>query len=332
MRGGKLSARDLKGLIDQSYNKKNEDYGDWKVDKGLSDKEVKVFRHDKTGQVVVAHRGTYSAGDVFLDAQYALGHDISNSRRYKHSADIQRKAEAKYGSENVSTIGHSLGKKLAEVGKNSHEVIGVNGAFNVKDALKPTADNEFNVRSQLDAVSGLSLPKGKNVLTIPSKSANLLEEHSSDVLNRINPDTMIGRGHVKRLSKKDLKEVIKKFPKHKRIPLTNKSKKQLVEHCCESCGLNGGGAPPPDSDNTARRLEESPLPPAPPTPPTPPRRVRRRINPATPPPPTPPPTPPPQTEPADPVVPDSPPRRRARRTSPQQPRVPRNLFGDAPQG
>jgi hypothetical protein len=237
--GGKLSARDLKGLIDQSYNKKNEDYGDFKVDKSLSDPEVKVFKNEKTGQVVVAHRGTHSLGDVYLDAQYALGRDITKSRRYKHSADIQRKAEDKYGKENISTIGHSLGKKLAEVGKDSHEVIGVNGAFNVKDALKPTADNEFNVRSAVDAVSGLSAPKGKNVLTIPAQSANLLAEHSSDVLNRIDPDTQIGRGHLKKLSKKDLKDVIKQFPKSKRIKVTGKSKKELIDHCCSSCALDG---------------------------------------------------------------------------------------------
>ena len=135
MKGGKLSAKDLKALIDQSYNKKNEDYGDFKVDSGLSDPEVKVFKNDKTGQVVVAHRGTYSLGDLYLDGQYALGRNISGSRRYKHSADIQSKAEDKYGKENITTIGHSLGKKLAEVGKNSHEVIGVNGATNIADAL-----------------------------------------------------------------------------------------------------------------------------------------------------------------------------------------------------
>ena len=237
--GGKLSARDLKGLIDQSYNKKNEDYGDFKVDPSLSDPEVKVFKNDKTGQVVVAHRGTYSAGDVFLDSQYALGRDISGSRRYKHSADIQKKAEDKYGKENITTIGHSLGKKLAEVGKDSHEIIGVNGATNIPDALKPTADNEFSVRSAIDAVSGLSAPKSKNVLTIPSQSANLLTEHSSDILNRIDPDMQIGRGHLKKLSKKDLKDVIKQFPKSKRIKVTGKSKKDLIDHCCSSCALDG---------------------------------------------------------------------------------------------
>jgi len=236
--GGKLSARDLKGLIDQSYNTKNDDFGDFKVDNGLSDKEVKVFKHDKTGQVVVAHRGTHSLNDVYLDGQYALGRDITGSRRYKHSADIQRKAEDKYGKENITTIGHSLGKKLAEVGNSSHEVIGVNGAFNVKDALKSTPDNEFNVRSSIDAVSGLSATKSKNVLTIPSKSSNLLTEHSSDILNRIDPDTMIGRGHLKKLSKKDLKDAIKQFPKSKRIKLTGKSKKDLIDHCCSSCALD----------------------------------------------------------------------------------------------
>lgn len=239
MKGGKLSARDLKGLIDQSYNKDNADYGDFKVDPQLSDPEVKVFKNEKTGQVVVAHRGSWTAGDALLDAQYALGKDITGSRRYKHSADIQRKAEEKYGAENITTIGHSIGKKLAEVGRNTHEVIGVNGATNIKDAFRTTPDNEFNVRSSVDIVSGLTAPNSKNVLTIPAQSANLLAEHSSDVLNRIDPDTMIGRGQLKRLSKKDLKDVIKKFPKDKRIKVTGKSKKDLIDHCCASCALDG---------------------------------------------------------------------------------------------
>jgi hypothetical protein len=91
----------------------------------------------------------------------------------------------------------------------------------------------------VDAVSGLSAPKGKNVLTIPAQSANLLTEHSSDVLNRLDPEMMIGRGQLKRLSKKDLKDVIKKFPKDKRTKLTGKSKKELIDHCCASCALDG---------------------------------------------------------------------------------------------
>jgi len=239
-KGGKLSARELKGLIDKSYDKENTDFGDWKVDPSLSDPEVKVFTNDKTGKTAVVHRGTYSANDWYLDSLYARGKDITNSRRYKHSADIQKKAEEKYGADNVTTVGHSLGKKLAEVGKNSHEIIGLNGATNITDALKPTADNEFNVRSSGDVVSGLLAPKDKNILTIPSASFNPLTEHQTGILDRVDPDTQIGRGHIAKLPKKHLKSLIKGLPKKKgdKYNITGKSKKDLVDYCCDACGLD----------------------------------------------------------------------------------------------
>ena len=238
-KGGKLSARELKGLIDKSYEKTNTDFGDWKVDPSLSDHEVKVFTHDKTGKTAVVHRGTASMNDWYIDSLYARGKDITNTRRYKHSADIQKRAEEKYGSANVTTVGHSLGKKLAEVGKNSHEIIGLNGATNITDALKPTADNEFNVRSSVDGVSALLAPKSKNVLTIPSASFNPLTEHATGILDRVDPDTMIGRGHIAKLPKKHLKSLIKGLPKKKgeKFNITGKSKKDLVDYCCDACGL-----------------------------------------------------------------------------------------------
>ena len=45
--------------------------------------------------------------DVYNDVKYALGMNISNSKRLKHSQDIQRKAEDNYGKENVTTLGQS---------------------------------------------------------------------------------------------------------------------------------------------------------------------------------------------------------------------------------
>ena len=71
------------------------------------------------------------------------------------------------------------------------------------------------------------------MISIPDKSAELSQELSS-----VEPAPKIGRGQLKKLSKKDLKDVIKRFPKHKRIKLTGKSKKDLVDHCCASCALD----------------------------------------------------------------------------------------------
>jgi hypothetical protein len=73
-----------------------------------------------------------------------------------------------------------------------------------------------------------------DTLTIPSLSAELTLSQEPTPSS----PPKIGRGQLKKLSKKDLKEVIKRFPKHKRIKLTGKSKKDLVDHCCASCALD----------------------------------------------------------------------------------------------
>lgn len=240
-KGGSLSAKDLKNLLNKSYDKKTSDYGDFKVDKSLSGQRVQVYHNPKTGQVVVAHRGTQGIHDIGNDIKYLFGSDLKDTKRYKHSENIQKKAEEKYGKENISTIGHSLGAKLSEVGKDTKEIINLNKATGIQDLGKKTPKNEYNVRTKLDPVSALlPLKKADNVTTIESKTINPLAEHTVDVLDRVNPDQMIGKGHVKKLSVKDLKDVIKKFPKVKgaeKFRLGKKSKSELVDYCCHRCQI-----------------------------------------------------------------------------------------------
>ena len=119
--GGKLPIGDIQGLLKQSYRSTLMDYKNYTVDKELSGKRVQVYKQNNSPNAVVVHRGTNSIQDVANDLKYLLlGYDISNSKRAKHSQEIQRKAEQKYGAKNVSTLGHSLGSKLASlVGSNS---------------------------------------------------------------------------------------------------------------------------------------------------------------------------------------------------------------------
>jgi hypothetical protein len=245
-KGGKLSVKDTQALLKKSYDSKLGDINDYELDPSLSDKEVQVYKKKGTNEAVVVHRGTQGIKDWGTDLQLALGMDIKQGRRYKHSEDIQKKAEAKYGSQNVSTLGHSLGSKLAsDVGENSKEIINLNKAVVPSDLLNPNAvkKNEYNIRTSLDPVSAFSKITGlfkpsseKNTLTIPSQTINPLTEHSTGVLDRIDADTQIGRGHVKKMSKKHLKDVIKKLPK-KGFKVTGKKKDELIDHVCSCCGI-----------------------------------------------------------------------------------------------
>lgn len=234
--GGKISVKDFQKLLKESYNPKKENLNDWEIDSSLSGQRAKVFQNKKTGEVAVVHRGTKGIHDWGNDLKYALGQDISKSKRVKHAQDIQRKAEEKYGKENVSTLGHSLGSKIGrEVGKDSKEIISLNGAYAPQDLFKPMSDKEFNVRTSLDPVSALlPLKQHKNTFTIPSVSINPFKEHSTDTLSRIEPDKMIGMGRIQKMTVKQLKEVIKQTGK-KDFRLAKKTKKELVEEVGKRC-------------------------------------------------------------------------------------------------
>jgi hypothetical protein len=229
--GGKLSLGNLKGLLNKSYeSKKPKDYMEFEVDKELSGERVQVYKNKKTGQVIVSHRGTQGIHDIGNDLKYALGMDLSKTKRFKHAEDVQRKAEAKYGAENITTIGHSLGAKIArDVGQKTKEVIQLNPAYNIPDAKKKTSDKTHTIRTQYDPVSFLQPSKTKNVTTLESTTINPLKEHTVDVLDRGDAEAEVGQGLVG-MGLKDLKKMAKALPKHQKIKLTKIKKADLVKH------------------------------------------------------------------------------------------------------
>jgi len=243
MRGGKLSTKYIKDFLKQSYDKKLQNIGDYDVDRSLSGQRVQVYKHKYSPQTVVVHRGTKGIQDVYNDVKYALGMDISSSKRVKYANDIQKKAEAKYGKENVTTLAHSLGSIVSSsVGKDSKEIINLNKPIGIQDLYTKPLANEYNVRTTLDPVSFL-LPYSKHnndkVTTIPSKTINPLEEHKTDVLDRLPVDTMIGQG-IRKLVKKELKHIIKHHPHRHLKPkcnITGKTKKELIHFIETHYGL-----------------------------------------------------------------------------------------------
>jgi hypothetical protein len=108
--------------------------------------------------------------------------------RHIHSKNIQNKTEQKYGTENLYTVGHSQGGFHAEnLGVKSKKVITYNKPVLPNDVFKKGKSNQIDIRTENDPVSILSKFqfRNKNIHTIPSTSKNLLQEHSTDALNRI---------------------------------------------------------------------------------------------------------------------------------------------------
>ena len=53
-------------------------------------------------------------------------------------------------------------------------------------------DNEYNIRSEMDLVSLLHKPSKRDVI-INNETYNIITEHKSDILKRLNQDREIGR-------------------------------------------------------------------------------------------------------------------------------------------
>jgi hypothetical protein len=199
--GGKLSVRDLKNLLNASYDISTPT-GDFVEDKKLSTATSKVFVNTKTGQAVVSHRGTEGASDWLNNAAYGLFGEwgYKKTPRYKEAEKVQKNAEKKYGAKKVSTIGHSQGGLQAQIlGKNSRETITLNKATRLGSNTAPNT-NEYDVRSSGDVVSALN-PFRQNTgrdIIIPKTSYNPLSQHSIDILDQLPQDEMIGQGRRKR--------------------------------------------------------------------------------------------------------------------------------------
>ena len=244
MWGGKLSSSYINQFVSSSYAKKGKlpnKIGDFQLDNSLSGQRVQVYHNPSTGEAVVVHRGSQGIHDWGNNLKYFLGFNLKNTEREKFASKVQKEAEAKYGAKNISTLGHSLGGKIAsDVGKDSKEIITLNRAVAGRDLLKnPIKDNEFSIRTQLDPVS-FFLPKDSKTTTIPSTTINPIAEHSTDVVKRLDPNLEIGKGldrdAVSRLNKKQIKEIIKALPKIKDgFKLVGKGKPELVAYCCGRC-------------------------------------------------------------------------------------------------
>lgn len=199
--GGSLKPTELQQLLYHSYRydakKSPASIQGFEVDRSLSGKRAQVYRNPETGQVVVAHRGSSGLHDWVTNVRVATG-TARDTDRFKHADKVQRAAEAKYGSDSVTTIGHSLGAQLAtNTGSKSREIITLNKPTTPQDLGIGQHANQYNVRTKNDPVSFLdqyraNQPRERNIV-IPSRSRSLLTEHKTDVLGRLPSDLELGR-------------------------------------------------------------------------------------------------------------------------------------------
>lgn len=190
-----LSRDNLQTMLANTYTPKSQSgaVGSYEHDTTLSNNRVKVYHDKATNHTVVAHRGSQTKGDWFENALYTVG--IRAGANYRHSKRAQKKAEAKYGTANLTTIGHSKGALHAQDFGQHGDVITLNKPVNIHDALLlKVPKNQTDYRGEGDVVSALrGLQGGNKAVTLkktkeekPSRNVAdyFLKEHGTETLSR----------------------------------------------------------------------------------------------------------------------------------------------------
>lgn len=175
--------RNLKNFVDAGYKKKSEakQIDNYILDEELSTKRDKVYYDPTTGKAVHTIAGTDSLKDWTNNALIPLGlHEYSN--RYKNAESIQKKANEKYGKDNVDLVTHSQSGNIAENLANKNLVGGDNTTLN--PAIIGSHNKSVKVvKSMLDPVSLLT-NTNKNDISIMPKTFNPITEHSTNILEK----------------------------------------------------------------------------------------------------------------------------------------------------
>ena len=79
----------------------------------LSQPKSRVYKHKNKSKAYVVYPGTKDLNDVVTDTVLLVG-THKYTPRFKEAKRVAKKVNRKYGYDNVTAIGHSLGGSLAE--------------------------------------------------------------------------------------------------------------------------------------------------------------------------------------------------------------------------
>jgi len=209
MKGGSLKPQEIKDFLQASYEKdapmKIDDYV---LDEELSNLYGKVYVNENSKKVVLSFRGTgmENLGTDWINNLVFVANSSAYrlTPRYKTAVKMYNDAMKKYKGYDFELLGHSQSGVIVNnlCSDKVRNCISLNPAY--KNAnLK---NNEFVIRSTGDVVSQLVAPKKiinsvfypkwskKHMIDIENKTGNPITEHKVDILDRLNPNMVIGRG------------------------------------------------------------------------------------------------------------------------------------------
>lgn len=207
---GSLRVKELKAFLEASYNEDApKQIDNYILDSKLSNLYGKVYVNHELKKVIITFRGTGSENlgrDWLNNLVYVSSKSYTLTPRFKTAKKMYVDALKKYKGYQFESIGHSQGALLARLlSYGSMNSIGVNPAYK-DESMK---NNQYIIRSSMDAVSSLVIPQEflnsllypkwsrNHLIKIPAVSNNPIEEHKIDILDRLDPDKKIGRGGAK---------------------------------------------------------------------------------------------------------------------------------------
>ena len=210
MKGRGLKPTEIKDFLEASYQENSPtQINDYALDEELSNLYGKVYVNEKLKKVILAFRGTgmENLGTDWIDNLVFLANSSAYklSPRFRTALKMYSLAIKKYESYKFELVSHSQSGIITNYLCSSkvQNCIAVNPAY--KNATLKS--NEYIIRSTGDLVSKLVAPKqimnsvlypkwSKNhMITIDDKTGNPITEHKVDILDRLNPNMVIGRGN-----------------------------------------------------------------------------------------------------------------------------------------
>lgn len=158
-----------------SYNSPHEQmtslsrYG-YDRDKELSNHNQQAYYNKTTKKLLYSVSGTHNLHDWGTNAYLAVG-KIKDTNRYKSADEGLKKAKQKYGVDNATIYGHSLGGTIAGyIGSKNDTVKTLDKGATIGQKVR---SNEKAYRTALDPVSLLNIGS-KHMTTLPNRNKKII--------------------------------------------------------------------------------------------------------------------------------------------------------------
>lgn len=203
--GGALKVNKIYRVIKNGYEWPNlKPVPQFTTIKDLSSKYHQVYENKRQKKIILNYTGSKGVVDLLNNIDYML-QTYPLTPRFLNAKEAFNKVLKRFPNYTITLVSHSQGgiitRELSRLyGDKIFEIIALNPAESsfVEDIKsffgegKRNKEYEYNIKSELDFASYFAT-KNKNDIIIPKLSNNLITEHKSEILFRLNPDLEIGR-------------------------------------------------------------------------------------------------------------------------------------------